>query len=219
MELVGMYVNTDSNEQDGENTEVDDSVNQNGNPTGTHVPKLHHPCPCRWEKESNLPPKFVGEWVGLIFLVKKEMNDAKLRDKEDSRFEGEERINHAKNLYIPNGQNLNYVNLKPKTGLAHKKNLQSPGPVQTGLVYPKPNQDSGPGLEEGEMADWGPVVIAVVLFVLLTPGLLFQLPGNNRVVEFGNMQTSGISILVHTIIYFGLITIFLIAIGVHIYTG
>lgn len=69
------------------------------------------------------------------------------------------------------------------------------------------------------MADWGPVVIAVVLFVLLTPGLLFQLPGNNRVVEFGNMQTSRISILVHTIIYFGLITIFLIAIGVHIYTG
>ncbi|KAL6011594.1 hypothetical protein ACLOJK_002042 [Asimina triloba] len=69
------------------------------------------------------------------------------------------------------------------------------------------------------MADWGPVVIAVVLFVLLSPGLLFQLPGNNRIVDFGNFQTSGISILVHTIIYFGLITIFLIAIGVHIYTG
>lgn len=33
------------------------------------------------------------------------------------------------------------------------------------------------------------------------------------------MQTSGLSILVHTIIFFGLITIFLIAIGVHIYTG
>ncbi|XP_041006513.1 uncharacterized protein LOC121251214 [Juglans microcarpa x Juglans regia] len=70
-----------------------------------------------------------------------------------------------------------------------------------------------------EMADWGPVVIAVVLFVLLTPGLLFQLPGNSRAVEFANMQTSGVSILVHTIIYFGLITIFLIAIGVHITTG
>ncbi|CAN6548675.1 unnamed protein product [Malus baccata var. baccata] len=69
------------------------------------------------------------------------------------------------------------------------------------------------------MADWGPVVIAVVLFVLLSPGLLFQLPGKGRVVEFGNMQTSGISILVHTIIFFGLLTIFLIAIGVHIYTG
>ncbi|ESW35771.1 hypothetical protein PHAVU_001G263200 [Phaseolus vulgaris] len=69
------------------------------------------------------------------------------------------------------------------------------------------------------MADWGPVVIAVVLFVLLSPGLLFQLPGKNRVVEFGKMQTSGVSILVHTIIFFGLITIFLIAIGVHINTG
>lgn len=69
------------------------------------------------------------------------------------------------------------------------------------------------------MADWGPVIIAVVLFVLLTPGLLFQVPGRNRVVEFGNMQTSGASIVVHAIIYFGLITIFLIAIGVHIYTG
>lgn len=68
------------------------------------------------------------------------------------------------------------------------------------------------------MADWGPVVIAVVLFVLLTPGLLFQIPGRRRVVEFGNMQTSGASILVHTVIYFGLVTLFLIAIHVHIYT-
>lgn len=69
------------------------------------------------------------------------------------------------------------------------------------------------------MADWGPVLIAVVLFVLLTPGLLFQLPGNGRAVGFVNMQTSGVSILVHTIIYFALVTIFLIAIGVHIYIG
>ncbi|KAL4331636.1 hypothetical protein S245_046569 [Arachis hypogaea] len=68
-------------------------------------------------------------------------------------------------------------------------------------------------------ADWGPVVMAVVLFVLLSPGLLFQLPAKGRVVEFGNMQTSGISILIHTIIFFVLITIFLIAIGVHIYSG
>ncbi|KAE9454249.1 hypothetical protein C3L33_13848, partial [Rhododendron williamsianum] len=65
----------------------------------------------------------------------------------------------------------------------------------------------------------GLVVIVMVLFVLLSPGLLFQIPGKSRVVEFGNMQTIGMSILVHTIIYFGLITIFLIAIGVHIYTG
>ncbi|WCJ36278.1 hypothetical protein M5689_017489 [Euphorbia peplus] len=69
------------------------------------------------------------------------------------------------------------------------------------------------------MADWGPVIVAVVLFVMLTPGLLFQIPGRGRVVEFGNMQTSGAAIVVHTIIYFGLLTIFLIAIGVHIYAG
>ncbi|XP_014493623.1 uncharacterized protein LOC106755910 [Vigna radiata var. radiata] len=69
------------------------------------------------------------------------------------------------------------------------------------------------------MSDWGPVVIAVVLFVLLSPGLLIQVPGKSRVVEFGNMQTSGVSIFIHTIIFFGLITIFLIVIGVHINTG
>ncbi|KAG5605200.1 hypothetical protein H5410_026692 [Solanum commersonii] len=69
------------------------------------------------------------------------------------------------------------------------------------------------------MSDWGPVLIAVVLFVLLSPGLLFQLPGRHKIVEFGNMQTSGLSILVHTVLYFGVITIFLIAIGVHIHTG
>ncbi|KAF3492586.1 hypothetical protein DY000_02055555 [Brassica cretica] len=48
------------------------------------------------------------------------------------------------------------------------------------------------------MADWGPVVIAVILFVLLTPGLLFQIPARGRIVEFGNMQTSGASILSST---------------------
>ncbi|XP_015076965.2 uncharacterized protein LOC107020940 [Solanum pennellii] len=73
--------------------------------------------------------------------------------------------------------------------------------------------------KEIEMSDWGPVLIAVVLFVLLSPGLLFQLPGRHKIVEFGNMQTSGLSVLVHTVLYFALITIFLIAIGVHIHTG
>ncbi|KAJ8475659.1 hypothetical protein OPV22_019386 [Ensete ventricosum] len=69
------------------------------------------------------------------------------------------------------------------------------------------------------MADWGPVVVAVLLFVLLSPGLLFQLPGKGRVVEFVNMKTSGISILVHAVIFFGILTILLIVVGVHIYTG
>ncbi|KAJ4766022.1 hypothetical protein LUZ62_076397 [Rhynchospora pubera] len=69
------------------------------------------------------------------------------------------------------------------------------------------------------MGDWGPVFISVLLFILLSPGLLFQLPGRTKVIEFGNFQTSGVSILVHAIIYFALIAIFLLAIGVHMYLG
>ncbi|KAI5675711.1 hypothetical protein M9H77_06661 [Catharanthus roseus] len=57
------------------------------------------------------------------------------------------------------------------------------------------------------MADWGSVVITMVLFVLLSPRLLFRLPRRSR----------WASILVHTIIFFGLVTIFLIAINAHIY--
>eukprot|EP01018_Ginkgo_biloba_P039347 Gb_39072 [translate_table: standard] len=69
------------------------------------------------------------------------------------------------------------------------------------------------------MADWGPVIIGVVLFILLTPGLLFQLPGGHRTIEFSTFHTSGKSIVVHSIIFFGLFTLFTIVIGVHIYTG
>ncbi|KAA0056547.1 hypothetical protein IC582_004395 [Cucumis melo] len=69
------------------------------------------------------------------------------------------------------------------------------------------------------MADWGPVFVAVMLFVLLTPGLLVQMPGKSRFVEFGNFQTSGVSILVHSILYFALICIFLLAVRVHVYMG
>jgi len=70
------------------------------------------------------------------------------------------------------------------------------------------------------MADWGPVVVAVVLFVLLSPGLLLQLPAKGgRFVEFGNFQTSGASIFVHAILFFALAAIFLIAVGVHMYLG
>ncbi|KAF7819410.1 putative AT.I.24-6 protein [Senna tora] len=68
-------------------------------------------------------------------------------------------------------------------------------------------------------ADWGPIVVAVALFIVLSPGLLFQLPARSRVVEFGNMNTSGISILVHAIIYFCILTILIIAIGIHIHVN
>ncbi|CAI0457660.1 unnamed protein product [Linum tenue] len=66
-------------------------------------------------------------------------------------------------------------------------------------------------------ADWGPVIVAVALFILLSPGLLFQLPARTRVVEFGNLSTSGIAILVHAIIYFCIITILVVAIGIHVH--
>ncbi|KAI9169980.1 hypothetical protein LWI28_020485 [Acer negundo] len=67
------------------------------------------------------------------------------------------------------------------------------------------------------MSDWGPVFVAVILFVLLTPGLLFQLPGKQRCVEFGNFQTSGAAIMVHALLYFALICVFLLAVRVHLY--
>ncbi|KAL8229085.1 hypothetical protein R6Q57_013985 [Mikania cordata] len=45
--------------------------------------------------------------------------------------------------------------------------------------------------------DLGPAVVAVIMFILLSPGLLFQMPARTRVIEFGNMYTSAISILIH----------------------
>ncbi|RHN39744.1 hypothetical protein MtrunA17_Chr8g0347211 [Medicago truncatula] len=69
------------------------------------------------------------------------------------------------------------------------------------------------------MSDWGPVFVSVVLFILLTPGLLVQIPGKGKMVEFGNFQTSGLSILIHSILYFALVCIFFLAIRIHMYMG
>ncbi|KAJ3678261.1 hypothetical protein LUZ60_002064 [Juncus effusus] len=67
--------------------------------------------------------------------------------------------------------------------------------------------------------DWGPIIVAVVLFIILSPGLLFQLPAHHRVIEFGNMATSGISILVHAILFFCVLTILVVAIGIHVHAA
>ncbi|KMZ67028.1 hypothetical protein ZOSMA_27G00750 [Zostera marina] len=69
------------------------------------------------------------------------------------------------------------------------------------------------------MTDWAPVLIAVVLFILLSPGLLYQMPGKDRLVEFANMQASGVAIMVHAIILFGIISVFLIVLNVHMDVG
>ncbi|GAA0143153.1 hypothetical protein Leryth_024954 [Lithospermum erythrorhizon] len=69
------------------------------------------------------------------------------------------------------------------------------------------------------MSDWGPVFVSWILFVLLSPGLLFQLPGRHRVVEFGSFGTSGAAIMVHSFLYFALVCIFFLALKVHLYIG
>ncbi|EOA25049.1 hypothetical protein CARUB_v10018355mg [Capsella rubella] len=69
------------------------------------------------------------------------------------------------------------------------------------------------------MADWAPVLVGVVLFVLLSPGLLFSIPGNNRTVDFGGLKTNGKAIAVHTLIFFALYSILILAVNLHIYTG
>ena len=69
------------------------------------------------------------------------------------------------------------------------------------------------------MADWAPVLVGVVLFVLLSPGLLFQLPGHYRPVDFGGMKTNGKSIAVHTVMFFAIFAILIVALHLHIYTG
>uniref|UniRef100_A0A0D9V9P1 Uncharacterized protein n=1 Tax=Leersia perrieri TaxID=77586 RepID=A0A0D9V9P1_9ORYZ len=67
--------------------------------------------------------------------------------------------------------------------------------------------------------DWGPIIVAVILFVVLSPGLIFQLPARSRVIELGNMATSAIAIIVHAVIFFCILTIFVVAIGVHVYAA
>lgn len=69
------------------------------------------------------------------------------------------------------------------------------------------------------MADWGPILIGVILFVLLQPGLLFQFPGNNKQLEFGSMKTNGKAIAVHTLFFFAIYAILTLALHIHIYTG
>ncbi|KAG5408444.1 hypothetical protein IGI04_004763 [Brassica rapa subsp. trilocularis] len=71
-----------------------------------------------------------------------------------------------------------------------------------------------------EMAlNWGPVLMSVIFFIVLTPGVLFQVPGKTKVVEFGGFQTSGAAIVIHTLIFFACITVSLIALHIHIYAA
>lgn len=67
--------------------------------------------------------------------------------------------------------------------------------------------------------DWAPIFIGFLLFILLSPGLLFQLPGNVRHVEFGSLTTNGKAMILHTLIFFVIFTILILAVGIRIYIG
>ncbi|XP_011097273.1 uncharacterized protein LOC105176238 [Sesamum indicum] len=67
------------------------------------------------------------------------------------------------------------------------------------------------------MKDYAALLIATALFAFLSPGLVFQLPGKHRPVDFLNMKTSVVSMLLHTVIYGLLLFLFLIVLNLHIY--
>ncbi|GKV40608.1 hypothetical protein SLEP1_g48228 [Rubroshorea leprosula] len=68
------------------------------------------------------------------------------------------------------------------------------------------------------MRDWAAPLVAAALFAFLSPGVLVQLPGKDRPVGgFMNMQTSVASILVHAVLYFLLLVLFLVVLHIHIY--
>ncbi|PIN20777.1 hypothetical protein CDL12_06545 [Handroanthus impetiginosus] len=67
------------------------------------------------------------------------------------------------------------------------------------------------------MRDYAALLIGTALFAFLSPGLLFQLPGKHRPVEFLNMKTSWVSMFLHTVIYGLLLVLFLIVLNIHIY--
>ena len=67
------------------------------------------------------------------------------------------------------------------------------------------------------MRDWALSIIATALFALLCPGGVLQMPGRQRPVDLMNMKTSFPSMLVHAIIYFLLLMLFLVILQPHLY--
>ncbi|CAN1838919.1 hypothetical protein LINPERHAP1_LOCUS35598 [Linum perenne] len=67
------------------------------------------------------------------------------------------------------------------------------------------------------MNDWGVPLIAAALFGFVQPGLVLQIPGKERPVEFMNMKTSLPSMFAHLVIYALLLILFLVILDVHLY--
>lgn len=67
------------------------------------------------------------------------------------------------------------------------------------------------------MNDWAAPLIAAALFAFLQPGMVFQIPGKERPLDFVNMKTSLASIFVHMVIYGLLLILFFVILHVHLY--
>ncbi|EYU34815.1 hypothetical protein ABFS82_11G137800 [Erythranthe guttata] len=67
------------------------------------------------------------------------------------------------------------------------------------------------------MKDYAAVMIGTALFAFLSPGLLIQLPGKHRPLDFLNMKTSFVSIFIHTLLYGLLLILFLLILNIHLY--
>ncbi|XP_022134306.1 uncharacterized protein LOC111006601 [Momordica charantia] len=67
------------------------------------------------------------------------------------------------------------------------------------------------------MTDLAAPLIASVLFAFLSPGMIIQMPGSERPLEFMNLKTSFASIFVHAVVFLLLLILFLVMLNVHIY--
>lgn len=67
------------------------------------------------------------------------------------------------------------------------------------------------------MNDWAAPLIASALFAFLSPGMVVQMPGKNRPVDFLNMKTSLPSIFVHAVLYGLLLILFFVVLNIHLY--
>ncbi|XP_009415890.2 uncharacterized protein LOC103996656 [Musa acuminata AAA Group] len=67
------------------------------------------------------------------------------------------------------------------------------------------------------MKDWAPSIIATALFAFLCPGVILQLPGKHRPVDFLNMKTSVVAILAHALLFGLLLLLFLVILKAHLY--
>ncbi|XP_024378021.1 uncharacterized protein [Physcomitrium patens] len=67
------------------------------------------------------------------------------------------------------------------------------------------------------MVDAAALIIGVILFVLLSPGLLLQIPGDDRPIEFTNQRTSIASIVVHAVVF--TLVFYLLQLLFHVHGG